>query len=266
MRALDGRAIPSMSERTAIKSRVRVLTIVIVVAALALPLPAAARFSATTQNAGNSIQAHADFHTPVLDQSASTAATRVNSVTLALAVTGGYANQAVVVGVSLDASHTVTGVTYAGAALTFIGAQNDSGSKTRVELWYRVAPQTGTNNVVVTFSGTTNDDVVVGASSWRGVHQTTPLGTLARASGKSSTASVIVSSATHEAVVDVVAADSKSVTAQAGQTQLWSRQLDKVGGGGSYRPGAASVTMSWMVNNGGNDWAIAAVPLKPATP
>lgn len=233
---------------------------------LALPLPAAARFSATTHTQANSIQAHADFHTPVLDQSTSTAANRVNSVTLALPVTPGYANRVVVVGVSLDAGHTVTSVTYAGAALTFIGAQNDPNPKTRVELWYRVAPQTGTNNVVVTFSGTTNDDVVVGASSWRGVHQATPLGTLAKASGKSSTASVTVSSGTREAVVDVVSADSKSVTAQAGQTQLWSRQVDKVGGGGSYKAGAASVPLTWTVNGGGNDWAILAVPLKPANP
>ena len=59
-----------------------------------------------------------------------------------------------IVGVSMDAqtSASVSSVTYNGSALTLVGTIQDAGSNVRVELWQMVAPATGTNDVIVTFT------------------------------------------------------------------------------------------------------------------
>lgn len=67
------------------------------------------------------------------------------------------------------ASGSVTGTTYAGVALTT--------GDTHVDITARslVAPATGTNNLVISFS--TYSEVWIAWSDWTGVDQTTPLGT-----------------------------------------------------------------------------------------
>jgi signal peptidase I len=219
----------------------------------------------STVNTPSVMQAAGDFHTPIFDNASSTTGDRVSVLSWSHTVGAGLANRILVVGVTLDADHSVTGVTYAGTPLTSIGAQNDPDAATRVELWYLVAPQTGSNSVVVTLSGETNDDIVAGATSWRAVHQSTPLGTAVFASGESDTASVDVTSAAGEVVVDVVASDRETVSADGGQTEHWSAQPNKLGGGGSSELGAASVTMSWTLGQS-TFWAIGGVPLKPVSP
>src|SRR3990167_9764563 len=64
----------------------------------------------------------------------------------------------------------VSGVTYAGAALTKI-LDIESGTGERSEIWYKVAPATGTNNVIVS---TTNQVNVLscGAITFSGAKQT----------------------------------------------------------------------------------------------
>lgn len=167
----------------------------------------------------------------------------------------------IVVGISHRENQPITGVTYAGQALTLIGGRSDPNDDSRIELWYRLAPATGTNSVQVTFSVVGN--AVAGATSWTGVNQTTPLGAFVSANGISATATVNVSSATGEVVVDTLANKGGGPpTAGTGQTQRWSAEQGNVGGGGSHEPGAATVTMSWTQAN--KAWAIGAVPLKPA--
>ncbi len=224
----------------------------------------AATFAATTSTGGNSVSADIDFD-PELDTTSSATGDRVTSLSWSHTVTSGYANRLLVIGISVDADHGATGVTYSGNALTFLGGRTDGGDRARVELWYLIAPPTGTADVVVSFASATDDDVVAGATSWRAIHQSTPFGTAVFASGDSGTASATVSSAAGEIVVDVVSADATSVSAGSGQTEHWSQNPNKVGGGGSSEAGATSVTMSWSVS-GGADWAIGAVPLKPAIP
>ncbi len=164
-------------------------------------------------------------------------------------------------------SNAITSVTYAGQALTKIIAA--SSTQVDAELWYLLSPQTGTNNVVVTVNGSA--DVVAAATDYFNVSQSTPLGTPASTSGQSASPSVTATSANGQLVVDSVAfsADMAPVSPSgSGQTQLWNGNSgtgsgSDAFGAGSYVDGAASVTMSWSVNQS-DYWAEAAVGLSPA--
>jgi hypothetical protein len=178
----------------------------------------------------------------------------------------------IIVGISFnnDDLQTVSSVTYAGQALTKIGQAVQS-DDARVELWYRVAPTTGTNNVVVTFSAGLNDGGVIGAMTFTGVNQSTPLGTFASATGDSTSASVNVSSATGELVLGVISVegeDADTVTFGPLQAEHWnitSTPGDDTIAAGDTEAGASTVTISWSISPAADDWAIGAVPIKYAT-
>lgn len=169
---------------------------------------------------------------------------------------------------SNPAFSAVTSKTYAGVVMTELGTFNyGTGGVQRVTLLRLVAPATGANDIVISTSPNTCE-IVVGACSFTGVHQTTPDGT-AVGHGDSSTAASIsddVSSATGELVVDIVGAFNPStLTAGAGQTE----RIDLINGGGvdsigmSTEPGAATVTMSWAFGTNRAGGHIA-VPIKPS--
>jgi hypothetical protein len=164
-------------------------------------------------------------------------------------------------------SETVSSITYNGDSLTSVGAVAN-GTNARVEIWRLIAPDTGTNDVVVTFSAPLARNAIVGAITYTGVHQTTPLGSFAPATGTSTSASVNASSATNELVFDTVACkDCDSLAFGGGQTQRWNESIlsggDSVYSGGSTEAGDTSVTMSWTLGDS-KAWSIGAVPIKPA--
>ena len=138
----------------------------------------------------------------------------------------------------------------------------------RVEIWGRVAPNTGTADIRVTFDATLNDGGVVGAMSFTGVDQSTPYGAFVSDfdnSGSSNLATVDVSSAVGELVFDTVACETcTSLTVGAGQDERWNTDnANSDFGGASTEAGAGTVTMSWDL--GSSDyWVIGAVPIKPA--
>lgn len=181
-------------------------------------------------------------------------------------------NRLIMVGIALnnDNFETVGSVTYNGVLLSLVGsaAQADDA---RVEIWSLVAPDTGTHDVVITFSAELIRTAVVGVTTFTGVDQVTPLGTFASNSGLQTTpATVNVSSAANELVFDTVAGEAcGSLTVGAGQTQRWNILTDSGGpvtfGVGSTEWGAATVTMSWDVGDivSSSSWAIGAVPIKP---
>ena len=159
--------------------------------------------------------------------------------------------------------YTTSGVTYNGVGLTELVNHSESGDNAHVEIWYLVAPTTGTHDVVISQSGA--NDVVGGATSWTGVDQATPFGPTAVADGTASPATVDVTSASSEVVVDVVGArNAATLTVGAGQTQRWNLGAGVIDGGGSSEPGAATVAMSWTLM-GTFEWAIAGVSLKPSS-
>jgi hypothetical protein len=164
-----------------------------------------------------------------------------------------------VVGVGLetgDDTKEVLSITYSDTALTFLAADERVGSKGRVEAWYLVNPSTtGNNNVVVTLKGGNAQKIAIGAISFTGVDQTTPIdtGTVQTTQGKGTSGSVTVTSETDDLVMSVIGAEN---TITAGDTEEWDVEMGALGasskyGGGSTAAGAASVVMDWTI--GGND-------------
>ena len=151
-----------------------------------------------------------------------------------------------VVGSGSSSPGTITALTYAGAALTLIGALTSSNTFQRVEQWRRIAPATGANTVAVTYD--VANQCVAGSISFTGVDQATPVAGYASATGLSTTPSVTVTSAVGNMVVDAtVIDDGTAVTPGAGQTERWDVQAGAIGvrGSGSTEAGAVSVVMDW---------------------
>jgi len=168
---------------------------------------------------------------------------------------------------TFPATSTVTGITYNGVALTKIDAQNAS-LWCRSELWYLVAPASGSHDIVVTLISQANYIVGEG-SSWTGANRSAPLGAVVKASGTTTPATVDASSAAGQYVVDSACAFKAStitMTVGAGQTEVANVAVATgVVGAGSYEGGAATVTMSWALSATALGWATVAVPIKPST-
>ncbi len=189
--------------------------------------------------------------------------TSSNESTITLShTTAAGSDRLLVVGIDIKENKNITSVTYNGVNLTNAGIADNSGNA-KAEIWYLKMPDVGTYDVVVNLDG--NSDIVIGAATYTGVDQTTPLGTFVSNTGSTITASAVVSSAADEWVFDTMAVrDASSITVGAGQTQQWNNGFGNFRGGSSTEPGAGSVTMSWTLDAAKN-WAIAAVPINPAT-
>lgn len=199
---------------------------------------------------------------------ASGANSNVNTLSWSHTVRSGQNGILIVALSQRDGTTATTGVWYGGTLLTQIGGQAATGSQSRTDLWYMLAPPAGTANIFVALL--TSKRIVASAISFTGVNQTTPLGTFVGATGQSTTATVNVSSKPGELVLDTVttSGDANILTANAGQTERWdlfsgTGDLNNVRGGGSTEAGAASVTMSWTLG-ASKVWAIGAVAIKPA--
>lgn len=163
---------------------------------------------------------------------------------------------------------SVTGpqtVTYGGVALTNLGVTVVG---PRMEIWRLLNPTVGTATVSITPFSTTR--VCMGfAASYTGVHQTTPEGTFASATGTSTAPSVNVSSGTDELVIGCVHQfqASETLTAGAGQTSLGEDTANDTvvftHAGASQEAGAGTVTFSYSAS-ASDDWTIGGISLKPS--
>lgn len=183
-------------------------------------------------------------------------------------IVGTGSDRLLVVGVSIQGTvHTVSDITWGSQSLTYLATKlADNG---RIELWYLKSPDSGTKDITVTISGEGYSSV--GATSWAGVHQTTPFGTVASANGESTGPTVDVSSGIGELVLDLVGdwyADT-TFTVGADQNERWKHAQTwgpyTAGAACSSEPGDTTVTMSWTLSNL-TYWASMGVPLKPAAP
>lgn len=158
--------------------------------------------------------------------------------------------------------------TYNGVAMTLVDSQANASGSLITFLYRLVNPASGTNGYSLASSnaGAFNTLLV----SYTGVHQTTPLGTPAKASGESQTPSVDVSSATGEVVIDCMATrdndPAETPATGSGQTQRathntelfwWTKVSEEVG--------ATTVTMDWALDQNNEAWQTISVSLKPAT-
>ena len=200
----------------------------------------------------------------------------VTSITVNLNV-GAGTNRLLIVGVSINRLNNnalaVNTVTDGASTLSFLGSQADAGSDRIVEMYSLVAPPTGANSIVVSFSNvtTTNIGAVVGAASFAGVDQGTPLGAFTSAAGASGTnPTVTVTSGVGQMVIDTIAiTGNRTANPGTGQTTRWNRNDGNnntntdVYGFGSTETGAATVTMSETLS-GTSTWAMGAVSILPA--
>jgi hypothetical protein len=129
--------------------------------------------------------------------------------------------------------------------------------------------QTGT--VTVTFSGSVSNGIVSGAANFAGVDQTTPLGTPVGngPSDQDTTQSVTLTGLNgNELVFDNVfqgaSGESQTLTAGAGQTQLWNAFAGNTRAASSIEQSTGtSVTMSWTAGSASYRTMVA-VPINPA--
>lgn len=202
---------------------------------------------------------------PTYDNSAKMTNTGNGDMTLSLTTSG--SDRYLLVGIGTNTSMTCTGITYNGVAMTIIGSavdNTDSGANSRLYVFELIAPASGANNIVASFSGAPSYRTMFGIS-FTDVHQTTPTGTAATATtNNSATPSVTVTSATGELVVDFHSAHASLATfsAGSGQTSRLTQTTD-IGMCCSTEAGASSVVMDWSNTN--NRWySSRGIPLKPA--
>lgn len=144
---------------------------------------------------------------------------------------------------------TVSSVTYNGVSLTHV-VTSDSGYDAAI---YRLlAPSSGANNLVWTFSGTTG--ATFGSVSLHGVHQTTPTGATNGGTGTSNSPSnSLTTTAANSYLVDsIYRNNANTMTAGAGQTEFQdnvTQVFGSEGGGASYKAattvGSYSMAWSW---------------------
>jgi len=164
----------------------------------------------------------------------------------------------------------VTGVTYAGTALTKLQiSEYTAATPVKGELWYLVNPTSGANNVIVSTVGTTSF-LDAGASSFSGVDQAMPIvnsiGNNAAGDDPSLSVETIVDNAwTIDAIYHKWAA---AMTIDGNRTQEYQLTPNSAGdadASGTYRGIATAANTSHQWTTGGSDdygWVIGA--LRPA--
>ncbi|KKN03769.1 hypothetical protein LCGC14_1104320 [marine sediment metagenome] len=186
-----------------------------------------------------------------------------DAVTVAHTVASNAA-RLLLVGISADilTSGGIQGVKYAGGSLTRLAhTQFASG---QVSFWYLLDPATGSNNIVVSLLGTATRDVVVGATSWYGVNQDAPFGTLVATNGTGTAVTATVVTAAGEQVADVVFVNgARTSSAGANQTERWDAS-EAISGNGSTQAGSDGGVMSSTLSSSAG-WGQLAVPIKPAS-
>jgi len=188
--------------------------------------------------------------------------------------TGSGLNRIMIVGVSIrNTTVSVSGITYGVQSLTFIRADTQ-GTSIRSELWYLIAPASGTATVTVTLSASSR--ATGGSVTYTGVAQTLPIDVHGGGTGLSSSPSqsVTVSTANSWLLGHLaISGSGKTVTAEgSGQTMRWDQETsggssaDRNRGHGSGKGpvGTGSQTMSWTLS-GSENWAVSVVAFKPAS-
>ena len=87
----------------------------------------------------------------------------------------------------VDASKTITSITFNGRSLTRATGSGDGTDSRNTDIWYLVNPDLATNNIIVTWSGT-HSVKKIQALNFVNVNQTTPIGATAIESGSTAAA------------------------------------------------------------------------------
>ena len=199
----------------------------------------------------------------LIDSKGSAANGTGTTLTISHTVSNTYGNGMIVVFIA--AGSAPSGVTFNGDALTQLDTQVNG--STGAHIWYRVAPDVATGNVVITFSGSTHAAATV--LSLYNVDQSTPFGTAVKGTGTSTGAqpSLDVTTTVGDLVIDVVAGESSVLSSVAGTDQ--NEMTDSASGGHAYHTATrkyaqrTTTTMSETLT-GYDAWAHVAAGVKAA--
>ncbi|HPE58439.1 MAG TPA: metallophosphoesterase, partial [Bacteroidales bacterium] len=197
--------------------------------------------------------------------------------------TGTGTNRLMLVGISWNCGttdRTISSVTFtpnggATVPLSLVITQlgYNSSNPRYSAIYSLINPPGGQNGtILITFSGTVSNGIVAGAANFMGVDQTTPLGTaIGNLSAEQGTVPTITLSGLNgdELVFDNIfqgaSDETQTLTPGSEQTELWTGFAGNTRSSSSTEEALGnSVTMSWTAASS-SWWAIAAVPIKPAS-
>ncbi|HOC70566.1 MAG TPA: hypothetical protein PKO23_17305, partial [Candidatus Hydrogenedentes bacterium] len=178
-----------------------------------------------------------------------------------------YVNRLLLVGVSWKPhSNDIIGqITYGGRPLLPVGRA--SGNGLIVDLYYLVNPPVGDMLLAVDFLST-HRGACVGAVTFAGVNQTTPLGSFIGTHGSGVRPLLTIASNANDVVLDTLVTDKNTDLAMdPGQLELWklNQNVDTIRAGGSWKDASTTGTttqMGWNLNAAKN-WVIGGISIKP---
>jgi hypothetical protein len=204
----------------------------------------------------------------VLDSTSSVNSTESGITSLTFSHTvNSNTNGILIVVVSMVDPNRMSGVTYAGDAMTKVIERNDADYR-NCSIWRLVAPDTGANDVVLSFSSSTRT-VKAYAASFTGVDQTSPIGASnSNTSATSSAQTVAITTTRNNSVIISVDSVSGDVGVAPhgegdGQTNIAAVMTGNAHGAGAtyeFKTPAGADTQTWA--NAREAWSMASAEIK----
>lgn len=175
----------------------------------------------------------------------------------------------IVITTAQDSNHSnmpVKGVTANGRALTKLRSDEATGNN-RTEIWYLTAPDIGTYNVTVNFTGSLGE-ASLGIITLTGVKQTVPEAN-AGATGNSNTPSTSITTIANNAfTISVASSEASFSSVNNGQTvltgyPLTDQSFENSDGASNTISTPGATTLSYTTSSG-QSWAMSAVSLAPS--
>ena len=197
-------------------------------------------------------------HPIVIGTTTADSGNKGTSLTLAHTMEDAANRMLVVAALARDASAAacdVSSVTYNGVGLTKADEANaGAGPYVCSELWYLIAPATGTHDVVVTWAAQV-DRRIVGATSMLNVAQQAPEATANTGSASAATiTTTVTTTSTAPMLMDglTVSSGGGRIPTEVLQTENFDVPQGGVGGAGSRRPGGepGDKDMTWTFSSG----------------
>ena len=212
----------------------------------------------------------------VFDAAASGSTTSSNQTLTVSQTTGTGTARLLMVGISYGAAANniflggVTNVTYGAYKLTRLSSVTSS-NRVQSEIWYLTNPPSGTANVVVAMTNSTQN-IIANVATFANVNLTNCFGPVATAQFGASTyttATNIVTSNPGEIVYQFTGFDGNgtayTLSPGSGQTVILNtNSLYQILAGASYQAGTASSTNTWTISTA-RRYASVAVSIKPAS-
>lgn len=180
--------------------------------------------------------------------------------------TGTNSDRLMLVTIVYDPANTtpasvVYAVTYGGVSLTKLD-EVINGTSVKVELWYLKSPNSGSSNVVISWtSPTTNLQIVAGVTTLYDVDLINTFGPVNKTFNTGANSTLPVASQLGDFIFDAIGYAKGSINIGSGQTQIYNTGTNKLNAGSSSKPGAASSTnMSWAFSS--NPYAHIGVAIK----